>query len=80
MCDTTPCELFPTFRKIKLPSFAETKRIFYLNYLTLKEKALQYFEPLGTTHPTTRRHMPQDLHLEQHLCANAKSCTLLGTL
>ena len=53
-----------------------TIKIFYLNYLTLKRKALQYFATLGTTQPTLQLHMLQDLQTEQHLSENAKSRTL----
>jgi hypothetical protein len=41
-------------------------------YLSLKTKALRTFQTPGTIHPLIQRHMPEDLHFQQHRCENVK--------
>jgi hypothetical protein len=40
-----------------------------------KTKALQSIETLGTTPPTTQRHILEDLHLQEHYCDSHKTET-----
>ena len=45
--------------------------------LWLEKKTLRSFETSGTTHPTTRRHIPEDLSFRQHRCENLSSGSCL---
>ena len=62
-CEALPwSEWFPTFRKVLVSSFSESN----------STSGMRNFETLGTTHPTTQPHIPEDLHCQQHRCENLK--------
>jgi hypothetical protein len=45
---------------------------FFLDRLTLKIEALQFFKMFGYTRPVTWRHIPEDLILRQYHCDNLR--------
>jgi hypothetical protein len=67
--DVTYCAIgnvFPIFERTIIPSSERVKQ----DHLTLKMKALQFFEISGVTHPLTQSGIPENVLLQQHCCGN----------
>jgi len=52
----------------------------FMDCLTLKKKALCVCKMVGTVHPATQYHTPEDLNLQQHCCENLVALTALFKL
>jgi hypothetical protein len=48
----------------------------FLSRLTV-QTALRYFETSATTRPTTERHIPEEVNLQQHCCLSASRAAFI---
>jgi hypothetical protein len=80
VCKTVLCgDQVPKFQKLLVSSASRRQRWrAFSDNLTLNVKRLRSSRTLGTTHPTAKRHIPQDLNPRQHRWQTLRSWTAVG--